>query len=57
MNIEERIKKTFLDLFPLNRSLTGMGTKETLNYLKKSIRKYNRKYDESHGSCISFRSI
>ena len=37
MNIEERIKKTFLDLFPLNRSLTGMGTKETLNYLKKNF--------------------
>ena len=33
MNIEGRVKKTFDDLFPFNRSLTGKGVEETFNYL------------------------
>ena len=37
MNIEKRVKKTFSDLFPLNRSLTGSGVINTLQYIKKNF--------------------
>ena len=33
MSLKERIEKVFADLFPINRSLTGKGVHETLNYL------------------------
>ena len=33
------LKKWALDLFPLNRSLTGSGNRKTLNYIKKNINK------------------
>jgi len=34
MNLKVRVEKTFKDLFPLNRSLTGKGTEATFKYLK-----------------------
>ena len=35
MNLQTRVEKTFKDLFPLNRSLTGKGVEATFKYLKK----------------------
>jgi len=37
MNNGEKIYKIIEDLFPINRSLTGEGVRETLNYIKKQI--------------------
>ena len=37
LDINLRIDRTFQDLFPINRSLTGEGVKQTLEYLKKNI--------------------
>lgn len=34
MNLKVRVEKTFKDLFPLNRSLTGKGIEATFKYLK-----------------------
>lgn len=33
MSLERRVEKVFSDLFPINRSLTGKGVHQTLNYL------------------------
>ena len=35
------------DLFPLNRSLTGMGTLKTLNIIKKNFNSFKIKYIKS----------
>ena len=37
MDINSRIDRAFQDLFPINRSLTGEGVKQTFDYLKKNI--------------------
>ena len=37
MNISERVDKTFSDLFPLNRSLTGKGVLQTFDYIKENF--------------------
>lgn len=37
MNFIKRVEKTLKDLFPLNRSLTGKGVVDTLNYIKKNF--------------------
>jgi aminopeptidase-like protein len=33
MNLQTRVEKVFLDLFPINRSLTGKGVYNTFNYI------------------------
>ena len=37
MNISERVDKTFSDLFPFNRSLTGRGVLQTFEYIKENF--------------------
>ena len=37
MSLDNRIKKVFSDLFPINRSLTGKGVEETFNYILKDF--------------------
>ena len=37
LNIGVEMYKWASDLFPLNRSITGQGTRETLQYLKKLL--------------------
>ena len=37
MNISERVDKTFSDLFPFNRSLTGKGVLQTFDYIKENF--------------------
>tara|TARA_B100000787_G_scaffold98458_1_gene72608 strand:+ start:5684 stop:6979 length:1296 start_codon:yes stop_codon:yes gene_type:complete len=36
---KKNLEKWAKDLFPLNRSLTGLGNRKTLNYIKKNINK------------------
>ena len=35
--LKQRIEKTFADLFPFNRSLTGSGVTKTFDYIKENF--------------------
>jgi aminopeptidase-like protein len=37
MNLEDKINKVLEDLFPINRSLTGVGVRKTLGYIKENF--------------------
>ena len=49
---EQEIDNILKDLFPLNRSLTGDGTLETIEYLQKNILSYSEKKSVPSGSKV-----
>ena len=55
MNVGKIILKDIKKLLPLNRSITGKGTKKTLIYLKDILKKLKIKKIETGSKCFDWK--